>query len=118
VFSDGDTEYSKVACLISKGEIYRKADTHAVDWEILGFYHGLINYIDTKAKCRHLKRDFAAGIYRSLYTGDTFIHAFDPALRTVATLTFSLVQLSPPPSSCSGLRQINTCRKVPLQVNI
>jgi hypothetical protein len=30
--------------------------------------HGLINYIDTKAKCRHLKilicKDFAAGVYR------------------------------------------------------
>jgi hypothetical protein len=32
--------------------------------------HGLMNYTDTNAKCRHLKkfifkRDFAAGVYRS-----------------------------------------------------
>jgi hypothetical protein len=45
-----------VACINSKGEIYRKTDMHAVDWRILGFYHGLINYIVTKAKCRHLKK--------------------------------------------------------------
>ncbi len=34
-----------------------------------GAYHGLINFIDTKAKCRHLKnwpvRDFVAGVYLS-----------------------------------------------------
>jgi len=34
-------------------------------------HHELINYIDTKVKCRHLKkidlqRDFAAGVYQSL----------------------------------------------------
>ncbi len=33
-------------------------------------WHGLINYIDNKAKCRHLKnlpvRDLAAGVYQSL----------------------------------------------------
>jgi hypothetical protein len=39
--------------------------------------HGLINYIETKAKGCHLKkiylkRDFEAGVYKSLYTGDTF----------------------------------------------
>jgi hypothetical protein len=31
--------------------------------------HGLINYIDTKAKClnlKKLKRDFAAGVYQRL----------------------------------------------------
>ncbi len=60
---------------------------------------------------------------------------FDPALWTVGPLTFSLVQLPPPPrvnkyivytyTVCNGgrgygvlgLRQINTCRKVPLLVN-
>ncbi len=41
--------------------------------------HGLINYIDTQAKCRHLKknylqRDFAAGVYQDLLTGDTLSH--------------------------------------------
>ncbi len=59
------------------------------------------------------------------------VHYFDPALWTVATFS-KLVQLSPPPPffvwistriQCVrggyrvlGLRQINTCRKVPLQV--
>jgi hypothetical protein len=49
--------------------------------------HGLVNYMDTKAKCRHLKiftckRYFAAGVYQSLQTGDAVSHVgiFDPAL--------------------------------------
>jgi len=49
--------------------------------------HGLINYIDTKAKCHNLqkltcKRDFAAGVYQSLWIGDTvsYVGIFDPAL--------------------------------------
>ncbi len=45
-----------MACLLSQVEIYRKADITTVDWGILGFYHGLINFIETKAKCRHLKK--------------------------------------------------------------
>ncbi len=63
----------------------------------LGSEHGLINDIDTKAKCCHLKRDFAARVYQSLWTGDTVSHVgiFDPVLRTVAPLPLSLVQLSP-----------------------
>jgi hypothetical protein len=86
-----------------------------------------------------LKRDFAIGAYQRLKTGDTVSHVgiFDPALWTVASLTFSLVQLSLPPplsvwiSLCTriqclrgggvfgvlDLRQINTCRKVPLKIN-
>ncbi len=66
--------------------------------------HGLINYIDTTAKCRHLKkftgkRDFAAGVNHSSQTGDAVSHVgiFDPSLRTVAPLTFSLVQYPPYP---------------------
>ncbi len=61
---------------------------------------------------------------------------FDPALWTVAPLTLFLVQLSPLPrvNKCTvytytvwkrggghgvlGLRQISTCRKVPLKVNL
>jgi hypothetical protein len=41
------------------------------------------NYIDSKAKYHHLKKlTFAAGVYQSLYTGDTDSHVgiFDPAL--------------------------------------
>jgi hypothetical protein len=52
------------------------------------------NYIDTREKCRHLKNlDFVEGV------GDPVSHVgiFDPALRTVDPLTFSLVQLSPIP---------------------
>ncbi len=75
-----------------------------------------------------------AGVYQSLYTGDTASHVgiYDPALWTVATLTFSLVQLPPPLPSLLYKRiqcarggygfwasdmKINACRKVPLQVN-
>jgi hypothetical protein len=41
--------------------------------------HGLINYLDTKASCRHLnkltcKRDFAAGVYQSLFYGLMCFH--------------------------------------------
>ncbi len=43
--------------------------------------------------------DLAAGVYQSLSTGDTVSHVgiFDPALWTVAPVTFSLVHLSPFP---------------------
>jgi hypothetical protein len=41
--------------------------------------HGIIKYVDTKAKCLHLtkltcKGTFSAGVYQSLYTGDTLSH--------------------------------------------
>jgi hypothetical protein len=49
--------------------------------------YGLISNIDTKAKCRHLKKRpvkglGAASFYQSLYTGDTVsrVGIFDPAL--------------------------------------
>jgi hypothetical protein len=50
--------------------------------------HGLINYIDTKAKCSHLKKwtskkKGSKGTLRQvLYTGDTVSHVgiFNPAL--------------------------------------
>ncbi len=40
------------------------------NYRSLEWMHGLINFIDTKEKCRHLKklpwkRDFAAGVYQS-----------------------------------------------------
>ncbi len=45
-----------------------------------------------------LRRDFAAGVYQILQTGDTFNHVgiFYPALLTVAPLTFPLVHPPPP----------------------
>ncbi len=101
--------------------------------------HGIINY--TKAKCPHLKRFTCKGTLRQVFIDwrDTVSHVgiFDPALWTVAPLTFSLVHLSPSTPSllwislqntriqCVGggmgfqegryLRQINTCHKVPFK---
>jgi hypothetical protein len=71
---------------------------------LLRLRHGLINYICryqskiSSSKKIDLQRDFAADVYHSLKTGDTVSHVviFDPALLTIAPLTFSLVQLSPP----------------------
>ncbi len=65
----------------------------------------LFNRIDTKSKCRHLKKLTCKGlwgrctVYQSYWTGDTvsLVGIFDPVLWSVAPLTFSLVQLSPPP---------------------
>ncbi len=48
--------------------------------------HGIINYIDTKAKCRHIKKSTSNGtlrqVYQSLWIGDTVSHVgiFDPAV--------------------------------------
>ncbi len=65
---------------------------------------GLINSIDNKADCRHLKKlnckgTLRQGVYQNLYTGEAVSHIgiFDPAVWTVALLTFSLVQLPPLP---------------------
>ncbi len=69
-------------------EFYYVTDTHRkICYESGGITysqeHELINYIDTKAKCRHLKIltcKGTAGVYQSLYTGDTVSHVgiFDP----------------------------------------
>ncbi len=56
--------------------------------------HGLITYIDAKAKCRLLKQ-IAAGAYQSLWNGDTVSSQSWVGI-TNMTLTFSLVQLYPP----------------------
>ncbi len=68
--------------------------------------HGLINYKDTKAKCRHLKkidpyRDFSAGVFQSLYTQE--IHEQSVTLvfstqlcKLLPSLTFFLVPLPLP----------------------
>jgi hypothetical protein len=103
--------------------------------------HGLINNIDTKAKCR-LKKLICKGtlqqvfirVYRleihqlCCYSRLSFVNS--------CPLPFSLVQLPPPPcvnkysvyrytvcreegmgNGVLDLRQIKTCSKVPLQVN-
>ncbi len=65
--------------------------------------HGLTHYIDTKAKCRHLKNwpvKGHCGRCLSEFRDGRYSHScwhFDPALWTFAPLTFSLVQLSPAP---------------------
>ncbi len=95
------------------------------------------NYVDTKAKCCHVKILTCRGTFRqaSIRVYRLMIHSVMlVALWTVASLPFSLVQLSPQPPSLSmlytriqyrvwrgywvlGLGQINTGCKVPLQVN-
>ncbi len=76
------------------------------------YSHGLINYTDTKMKCRHLKKMSYKGTLRQVFlrveqTGETVSHVgiFDQALWTVAPLTFSLVQLTPPPPFPSSLSE-------------
>ncbi len=61
----------------------------------------IINFLDTKAKCRHCGRCLSEFI--------AHVGIFDPAFWTVAHVTFSLVQLSPLPltrcQQCSIYRQ-------------
>jgi hypothetical protein len=57
--------------------------------------HGLINYMDTKTKCRHLKkidleRDFAAGVYIRVYR-----LAIQSAILVFSTQLCDLLPLSP-----------------------
>ncbi len=107
---------------------------------------GLINYIDSKAKCRHLKNWPVKGLCGRCwsefidwryspscwYFRPSFLNFCPSNLRSGSTLPPS------PPSLCEvycivytrtqcvrgweygvlGLRQLNTCRKVPLQINI
>ncbi len=50
-----------------------KARVLTIDGFILdGYCHGLINYIDTKAKCRHLKKLTCKGTLRAgIYLSET-----------------------------------------------
>jgi hypothetical protein len=72
-------------------------------------HHGLINYIDTKAKCRHLNKIPVKGLRgRCLSEFIDWRYSqscwyFRPGSWTVAPLTFSLVKTLlplPPPSLC------------------
>ncbi len=105
------------------------------------FYHGLINCIDTKAKCRHLKKLTCKGTLRQVFfrvyrLEINHVGIFYPALWTVAPLPLLFGSTLPLPCvnkytvyciriQCErggeygvlGFRQIKTCRKVPLQLN-
>ncbi len=68
--------------------------------------HWLINYIDTKAKCRHLKNWHVKGLRGRCLSEFInwrysrpwlYFHIFDPALWPVVPLMESLIQLSPFP---------------------
>jgi hypothetical protein len=63
--------------------------------------HGLINYTDTKAKCRHLKKMNCKGALRQVFT---FLRL--PPERRREEICF-----------LPSINSDNTCREVPLQVN-
>ncbi len=74
-------------------------------WSSINFclHHGLINYKDTKTKCRHPKKLTCKGTLRRCLLefidrrSVSHVSIFDPALWTSAPLTFSLVHLTPSP---------------------
>ncbi len=75
---------------------------------------GLMNYIDTKAKCCHVKNLTCKGTLRQVFIIvyilqiQRHVGIFDPAFWTVAPLTFSLVQLSPSPPFPVWIRMLYT----------
>ncbi len=96
-----------VGCKISTCNL-RKILGWKVGLSVLGdgVDHGLINYKDTKAKCRHLKNWPVKGLHGRCFLEfiDTVSHVriFDSALWTIALapLTFSLVYLPTFPLAC------------------
>ncbi len=130
-------KHTKYVCTHKKRRYIRSASPH-----IMPTTDGLINYIDTEAKCRHLKiltykgtlrpvSKFIVWIYSQScwYFRSSFVSFCPSPLLSGSTL---------PPLPCvnkytvfrytvckgggcgygvQGLRQINTCRKVPLLVN-
>ncbi len=84
-----------------QGEMHCSFTGNAENGQIL--YHRLINYIDTKAKCRHLKNWSVKGL-----CGRCFIRVYRLNIKSVMlvfstqlckTIAFSMVQLSPNPPS-------------------
>jgi hypothetical protein len=75
--------------------------------------HGLINYKDTKIKCRHLKKLACKGTLRQVFIRvyrleiQSNVGIFDPTLCTLSPLTFSLVL--PPPFPVSKYRIYRQC---------
>ncbi len=91
---------------------------HIVAWYTVS-YHGLINYIETKAKCRHPKNWHVKGLCGSCLSefidGDTVSQSLCEYVYSIHVYTNTLCKGG---SDAPGLRQINSCRKVPLQVNL
>ncbi len=60
--------------------------------------HWLINYIDIKSKCCHIKKLTCKGSLQQMFIRayQSHVGIFDPALWTIAPLTYSLLHLSPP----------------------
>jgi hypothetical protein len=102
--------------------------------------HGLTNYIETNAKCRHLKKLSCKGILRQVFIRvySQSCWYFRPSFVNCCPTNLSGSSLTPPlfpvwksiQYTCiqclkgiwghrrgEGLRKINTCRKVSLQVN-
>ncbi len=63
-----------------------------------------------------LKRDFEAGVYQSLET--KFCRSLTLCIWPDSEATKLLDHPKQKPRRGGGLRQINICRKVPLQVNV
>jgi hypothetical protein len=99
--------------------------------------HGLINFIDIKAKCCHLKKLPCKGtlqqVFIRVYTLEILSAIlpywyFRPSFVNCCPLPFSLVYLSPPPFlvysvqrggggyGVLGLTQISTCLNVPYRL--
>jgi hypothetical protein len=107
--------------------------------------HGLVNYIDNKAKCRHLKKFTCIGTLRQVFIRvykllirslmlvfrPSFVNCFPSDLLSGSSLpppplpcvnkyyivyTFAMCKLGGGVYRVLGLGQISTCRKVPLQV--
>jgi hypothetical protein len=62
-------KFKKLCCKVLSGEsigrnVYRSDEitTKAMDWT-----HGLIIYIDAKAKCRHITNFSCKGIFRQIF---------------------------------------------------
>ncbi len=128
-------KHTKYVCTHEIRRYIKSASPH-----IMPTTYGLINYIDTKAKCRHPKILNYIGTLRQVcikvYSLDikSVMLVFSTQLCKLLPLSPSLwFNSSPPPPpfpvwisiqwvrgegyGVLGLRQINTCRKVRLQVN-
>ncbi len=81
-------------------------------------FHGLINYIDSKAKCRHLKQ-FIMLIFSTQLCGccpSPLLSVQLPPPPVWISILYRRIQCVREGYGVLRLRQIHPCRKVPLQV--